>query len=151
MQHCAICIVRNIVLFSHNLLPINSHIPTLSNTHQHPHNLKNTLANVYLALKNDLEIIPVFNKIDLPAANPTRVAAKIKTTIGINTTDIIQASDKNSIGITNILERIIANISPPPPITEDEVLNVLISDSYYNSYRGVVVFPGDGRDGEEGG
>jgi len=99
-----------------------------------------TLANVYLALENDLEIIPVLNKIDLPAADPTRVAAEIETTIGLDTTDIIHASAKNSIGITDILERIIANVPPPPPITEGGVLKALIFDSYYDSYRGVVVF-----------
>jgi len=98
-----------------------------------------TLANVYLAIENDLDIIPVLNKIDLPAADPERVAAEIEDTIGLPTSDIILASAKSGIGIDDILESIIQNVSPPTPSTEDGVLKALIFDSYYDPYRGVVV------------
>lgn len=98
-----------------------------------------TLANVYLAIDNDLEIIPVLNKIDLPAADPDRVAMEIEETIGIDCTDIIQASAKSGIGIDDILESIVRTI-PPPKAALDKPFRALIFDSYYDSYRGIVVF-----------
>lgn len=97
-----------------------------------------TLANVYLALDNDLEIIPVLNKIDLPAADPDRVASEIETTIGLDCSDIVKASAKQGIGITDILESIVRKI-PPPPGSTGGPLRALIFDSYFDSYRGVVV------------
>ncbi|KAG7360448.1 GTP-binding protein LepA [Nitzschia inconspicua] len=98
-----------------------------------------TLANVYLALENDLEIIPVLNKIDLPAAEPDRVAQEIEETIGLDCSDIVHASAKAGIGIDDILESIVRKI-PPPQANVDKPFRALIFDSYYDSYRGVVVF-----------
>jgi GTP-binding protein LepA len=98
-----------------------------------------TLANVYLALENDLEIIPVLNKIDLPAAEPDRVAEEIEQTIGLDCTDIVHASAKAGIGIEDILEAIVGKI-PPPAESTGGPFRALIFDSYYDSYRGVVVF-----------
>ena len=99
-----------------------------------------TLANVYLALENDLEIIPVLNKIDLPAADPDRVAEEIEDTIGLDCTDIIKASAKAGIGIDDILESVIKNVPPPVEPAPDDPFRALIFDSYYDPYRGVVVF-----------
>jgi GTP-binding protein LepA len=98
-----------------------------------------TLANVYLALENNLEIIPVLNKIDLPAADPDRVAAEIEETIGLDCTDIVHASAKSGIGIDDILESIVKRV--PPPVADcDKPFRALIFDSVYDSYRGVIVF-----------
>jgi len=99
-----------------------------------------TLANVYLAIENDLEVIPVLNKIDLPAADPERVAEEIEETIGLDCTEIVHASAKAGIGIEDILEEIIAKIPPPQEPEPDSDLRALIFDSYYDPYRGVVVF-----------
>jgi GTP-binding protein LepA len=98
-----------------------------------------TLANVYLALENNLEIIPVLNKIDLPAADPDRVAEEIEQTIGLDCSDIVHASAKAGIGIQDILERIVRNV-PAPPAGTGGPFRALIFDSYYDAYRGVVVF-----------
>ncbi|MBE9195874.1 elongation factor 4 [Synechocystis sp. LEGE 06083] len=98
-----------------------------------------TLANVYLALDNNLEIIPVLNKIDLPSAEPDRVAAEIEEVVGLDCTDIIQASAKAGIGVNDILEAIVQQV-PPPADTVDQPLRALIFDSYYDAYRGVVVY-----------
>lgn len=98
-----------------------------------------TLANVYLALENDLEIIPVLNKIDLPAADPDRVADEVEETIGLDCTDIIQASAKAGIGITDIIESIIETVPPPNPDTGGP-FRALVFDSYYDAYRGVIIF-----------
>jgi len=99
-----------------------------------------TLANVYLALENDLEIIPVLNKIDLPAADPDRVAEEIEETIGLDCTDIIQASAKAGIGIEDIMEAIIQKVPAPILAEPDAPLRALIFDSYYDPYIVVVVF-----------
>lgn len=98
-----------------------------------------TLANVYLALDNDLEIIPVLNKIDLPGAEPERVAEEIEEVVGLDCTGIIQASAKQGIGIEAILESIVKQV-PPPADTVDKPLRALIFDSYYDPYRGVIVY-----------
>lgn len=98
-----------------------------------------TLANVYLALENNLEIIPVLNKIDLPGAEPDRVAGEVEEVIGLDCTDAIQASAKAGIGIEAILESIVKNV-PPPEDTVDQPLRALVFDSYYDAYRGVVVY-----------
>ena len=98
-----------------------------------------TLANVYLALENDLEIIPVLNKIDLPGAECDRVAQEIEEVVGLDCTDIIQASAKNGLGIDDILEAIVRQV-PPPADTLDKPLRALIFDSYYDAYRGVIVY-----------
>ncbi len=98
-----------------------------------------TLANVYLALENDLEIIPVLNKIDLPGAEPERVAREIEDVVGLDCSDIIKASAKEGIGVREILEAIV-HLIPPPRDTIDEPLRALIFDSYYDAYRGVIVY-----------
>ena len=97
-----------------------------------------TLANVYLALDNNLEIIPVLNKIDLPAADPDRVRQEIEETIGLDCSDIVLASAKAGIGITDILESIVKKV-PPPPAETGGPFRALVFDSYYDAYRGVVV------------
>ncbi len=98
-----------------------------------------TLANVYLALEHNLEIIPVLNKIDLPGAEPERVAGEIEEIIGLDCSGAILASAKEGIGIDEILETIVARV-PPPQDTVDKPLRALIFDSYYDSYRGVIVY-----------
>ena len=98
-----------------------------------------TLANVYLALENDLEIIPVLNKIDLPGAECDRVAQEIEDVVGLDCTDIIQASAKVGLGVDDILEAIVQQV-PPPADTVNEPLRALIFDSYYDAYRGVIVY-----------
>lgn len=96
-----------------------------------------TLANVYLALENDLTIIPVINKIDLPAADPERIKQEIEDVIGIAADDAILCSAKEGIGIHEILERIVADI-PAPQGQVEESLRALIFDSYYDDYQGVI-------------
>ncbi|ANV85111.1 elongation factor 4 [Picosynechococcus sp. PCC 7003] len=98
-----------------------------------------TLANVYLALDNNLEIIPVLNKIDLPGAEPDRVTEEIEEVVGLDCTDIIKASAKQGLGINDILESIVQQV-PPPADTIDQPLRALIFDSYYDPYRGVIVY-----------
>ncbi|GCF95441.1 elongation factor 4 [Enterococcus florum] len=97
-----------------------------------------TLANVYLALDNDLEIIPVINKIDLPAADPERVRKEIEDVIGIDAEDAVLASAKTGIGINDILEQIV-ELVPAPDGDLEAPLKALIFDSVYDSYRGVVL------------
>lgn len=98
-----------------------------------------TLANVYLALEHNLEIIPVLNKIDLPGAEPERVSAEIEEIIGLDCSGAIHASAKEGIGINEILESIV-KLVPPPQDTVDQPLRALIFDSYYDPYRGVIVY-----------
>ena len=98
-----------------------------------------TLANVYLALEHNLEIIPVLNKIDLPGADPDRVKREIEEIIGLDCSGAIEASAKMGIGISEILESIV-HLVPPPEDKTEEPLRALIFDSYYDSYRGVIVY-----------
>ncbi len=98
-----------------------------------------TLANVYLALEHNLEIIPVLNKIDLPGAEPERVVGEIEEIIGLDCSGAILASAKEGLGIDEILEAIVERV-PPPQDTVTEPLRALIFDSYYDSYRGVIVY-----------
>ncbi|NEQ97155.1 MAG: elongation factor 4 [Cyanothece sp. SIO2G6] len=98
-----------------------------------------TLANVYLALENDLEIIPVLNKIDLPGAEPERVKGEIEEVVGLDCSGAIEASAKEGIGIKDILESIV-QLVPSPQDTVAEPLRALIFDSYYDPYRGVIVY-----------
>ncbi len=98
-----------------------------------------TLANVYLALENDLEIIPVLNKIDLPGAEPDRIKQEIEDIIGLDCSDAILASAKEGVGIDEILESIVYLV-PPPEDTTGKPLRALIFDSYYDPYRGVIVY-----------
>ena len=96
-----------------------------------------TLANVYLALENDLEIIPVLNKIDLPSADCPKVIAEVEEIIGLPAKDAPQISAKEGLNIDKVLEAVIKNI-PPPNGKEDAPLRALIFDSYYDNYRGAV-------------
>ena len=97
-----------------------------------------TLANTYLAIDNNLEIIPVINKIDLPGAEPERVMEQIESLVGLNTHNAVLASAKNGIGIEDILEAIVRDV-PPPRGSIDAPLMALIFDSWFDSYRGVIV------------
>ena len=96
-----------------------------------------TLANVYLALEHDLEILPVINKIDLPSAEPERVAHEIEETIGLDTSAAVLASAKTGIGIKEILDAIVAYV-PAPEGEADAPLRALIFDSYFDPYKGVI-------------
>ncbi|MBE6073235.1 MAG: elongation factor 4 [Selenomonas ruminantium] len=96
-----------------------------------------TLANVYMALENDLEIVPVINKIDLPSADPDRVKEEIETSIGLDTENAVLASAKTGIGIEEILDAIVEYI-PAPGGDEEAPLQALIFDSYFDSYKGVI-------------
>ncbi|HZJ58250.1 MAG TPA: translation elongation factor 4 [Clostridia bacterium] len=98
-----------------------------------------TLANVYLALEHDLEIVPVINKIDLPSARPDWVKKEIEDVIGLDAGDAPMISAKNGIGIEGVVEKIVSSI--PAPIGEDDApLKALIFDSFYDNYRGVIAY-----------
>lgn len=97
-----------------------------------------TLANTYLALENDLELIPVLNKIDLPSAEPERIKEQIESIIGLDASEAVLTSAKTGLGIGEVLEAIIAKV-PPPKGDENSPLKALIFDSWYDSYRGVIV------------
>ncbi len=97
-----------------------------------------TLANTYLALENDLELIPVLNKIDLPSAEPDRIKEQIENIIGLDTSDAVLTSAKTGIGIEEVLEAVIAKV-PAPKGDKNAPLKALIFDSWYDSYRGVIV------------
>ena len=96
-----------------------------------------TLANVYLALDNDLEILPVINKIDLPSADPEMVRHEIEDVIGLDASEAVMASAKEGIGIIEILEQIVEKV-PAPSGDPEAPLKALIFDSYYDAYRGTI-------------
>lgn len=98
-----------------------------------------TLANVYMALEHDLEIVPVINKIDLPSANPELVKKEIEDVIGIDAEDALLTSAKEGIGIEEVLEAIVNRI-PPPKGDENKPLKALIFDSFYDNYKGAISF-----------
>ena len=98
-----------------------------------------TLANVYLALENDLEIVPVINKIDLPSAEPERVKDEIEEIIGLDASDAVLASAKAGIGIEDILEQVVQKV-PAPTGDPDKPLKALIFDSHYDPYKGVITY-----------
>jgi len=97
-----------------------------------------TLANTYLALNHDLEIIPVINKIDLPSAEPERIREQIEQVIGLDATQAILASAKNGVGIKETLEAVVERV-PPPRGDPDGPLRALIFDSWFDPYRGVII------------
>jgi GTP-binding protein LepA len=97
-----------------------------------------TLANTYLALSHDLEIIPVINKIDLPSAEPDRIREQIEQVIGLDASDAILASAKQGLGIKEILEAVVHRI-PPPKGNPEAPLRALIFDSWFDPYRGVII------------
>lgn len=97
-----------------------------------------TLANVYLALDNDLMIIPVINKIDLPSADIPHTLNEIENRIGLSTADVLKVSAKTGVGVDDMLEKIV-ELVPPPNGNENGPLQALIFDSYYDSYRGVII------------
>ena len=98
-----------------------------------------TLANTYLALDHDLEIVPVINKIDLPAADPDRVASEVEEVIGLDCSNAPRVSAKTGENVEEVLERIVLDI--PAPVTDDNApLRALIFDSVYDSYKGVIVY-----------
>ncbi len=97
-----------------------------------------TLANTYLALDHDLEIIPIINKIDLPAAQPDRVREEIENTIGLDAADALLVSAKSGQGVAEILEAIVARI-PPPKGSQSGPLRALLFDSWFDPYRGVII------------
>ena len=111
-----------------------------------------TLANVYLAMEADLKIIPVLNKIDLPAADVERVSAEVISLLGCEKEDILHISAKTGMGVDAVLERIVADI-PAPKLPKAEETRALIFDSYYDDYRGVIlyvrVFDGQIRKGDQ--
>jgi GTP-binding protein LepA len=96
-----------------------------------------TLANTYLALHHNLEIVPVINKIDLPAAEPERIKEEIEHVVGLPARDALLVSAKNGVGIHETLEAIV-HLVPPPPGNPDAPLRALIFDSWFDSYRGVI-------------
>ena len=98
-----------------------------------------TLANVYLALENDLEIIPVLNKVDLPGADPEKIKNEIESIIGLDTSKAISCSAKTGVGIPEILQAVVERI-PSPKDNADQATKALIFDSYYDPYRGVIVY-----------
>nr|PZN73685.1 MAG: elongation factor 4 [Bacillota bacterium] len=110
-----------------------------------------TLANVYMALEHNLEIIPVINKIDLPAADPEKVKREIEEVIGLDTSIAILASAKTGVGMKEILEAVV-NFIPPPQGDPRAPLRALIYDSFYDSYKGVItyfrIFEGTVRKGD---
>src|SRR6185312_108341 len=97
-----------------------------------------TLANTYLALHHNLEIIPVINKIDLPAAEPERIREQIETVIGLDASDAVLVSAKQGIGVHEVLEAIV-HLVPPPKGSPDDPLRALIFDSWFDAYRGVII------------
>ena len=98
-----------------------------------------TLANTYLALDHDLELVPVINKIDLPSADPERVAAEVEDVIGLDCSEAPRVSAKTGVNIEQVLEQIVKCV-PPPEAIDDKPLRALIFDSVYDSYKGVIVY-----------
>lgn len=98
-----------------------------------------TLANTYLAIEHDLEVVPVVNKIDLPSADPERVCSEVENIIGIPAMDAPRISAKMGVNIESVLEKIVKEV-PPPEGDPDAPLKALIFDSYYDSYKGVIIY-----------
>ena len=97
-----------------------------------------TLANVYMAIENDLEVLPVLNKIDLPTAEPERVCQEVEELIGLDTSIAVRVSAKQGIGIQEVLQQVV-DFVPPPAGNSDAPLRALIFDSWFDSYLGIVI------------
>ena len=98
-----------------------------------------TIANVYLALEHDLEIIPVINKLDMPAAQPDRVMTELEQTFGFTESEVLQISAKTGDGVNDLLERVVEKVDPPDGVSDDP-LRALIFDSKYDQFKGVVAY-----------
>jgi GTP-binding protein LepA len=98
-----------------------------------------TLANVYLALENDLAIVPVLNKIDLPGADPDHVAQEIENVLGLPAEDVLRVSAKSGLGVDELLAAIVARV-PPPAGQPEQPLRALVFDSHYDPYKGVIAY-----------
>ncbi len=98
-----------------------------------------TLANVYLAMEQDLTIIPVLNKIDLPAADVERVSAEVMELLGCKKEEILHISAKTGVGVEDVLEQIVSRV-PSPKVNDSKLTRALIFDSYYDDYRGVILY-----------
>src|SRR5687767_3618916 len=98
-----------------------------------------TLTNVYLALEQDLEIMPVVNKIDLPAARPEEIAKDVEDLLGVPAEDMVLISAKNNIGITDVMETVVKHV-PPPSGHPESPLRALVFDSHYDAYKGVIAY-----------
>ena len=98
-----------------------------------------TIANVYLALEHDLEIIPVINKLDMPAAQPDRVMTELEQTFGFTESEVLQISAKTGDGVNELLERVVEKVDPPGGVSDDP-LRALIFDSKYDQFKGVVAY-----------
>ncbi|MAE80913.1 MAG: elongation factor 4 [Chloroflexi bacterium] len=98
-----------------------------------------TIANVYLALEHDLEIIPVINKLDMPAAQPDRVMTELEQTFGFTKSEVLQISAKTGDGVDDLLERVVEKVDPPGGVSDDP-LRALIFDSKYDQFKGVVAY-----------
>lgn len=98
-----------------------------------------TLANVFLAIDHNLEILPVLNKVDLPQADPEEAKRQIEDVIGLDTSEAVGCSAKTGVGVENVLEKLLT-IIPPPKIKEDGHLRALVFDSHFDPYRGVMVY-----------
>ena len=99
-----------------------------------------TLAHTYLALDHDLELVPVINKIDLPAAEPDRVASEVEEIIGLDCSNAPRVSAKTGENVAEVLERIVADVPAPSDAVDDAPLKALIFDSVYDNYKGVIVY-----------
>ncbi len=99
-----------------------------------------TLANVFLALDNNLEVLPVINKIDLPSADPDKVADEIETSIGLDASEAPRISAKSGLNVEKVLDYIVDHVPYPQDADDNKPLKALIFDSYFDSYRGVVIF-----------
>ena len=97
-----------------------------------------TLANVYLAIDNDLDILPVINKVDLPSADVERVCEEIEEIIGLDTSGAVATSAKTGLGVADVLEAIVRDL-PPPKGSSEYPLQALLFDSWFDSYRGVMI------------
>ncbi len=98
-----------------------------------------TLANVFLAIDHNLEILPILNKVDLPQADPEEAKRQIEDVIGLDTSEAVECSAKTGVGVENVLEKLLT-IIPPPKIHEDGHLRALVFDSHFDPYRGVMVY-----------